>query len=469
MLHQGTRMGQMMASRPTLHETRLGVNSDSVAMMDKLLQITSQLGERQDRSIEKLRNDLKSDIQKEIQTAISNALSNKQILDVGANVPSDSHQNCLASTVLTPTRVFPVTNHQFYDSIGQEERTKLEQNLEALPKENHKILSYVEQANEYIKKLEEEKNGSECRERELRSELKILWTKNEKMHHANRELQEKSNTFREIFLRSGHNEGQVDDPSLISLFVNLRNQIQHISTFYPERLPTDALSQKLIPHQRSLFGSLRVGYDGTDLQFQIRAILFTLVLETLLDDKNFGLEGAGNWKEMQSGLAAFEQALEDGQKEGDGHADIIEWRIRTIRCAASLSKGIDMSKVHNIAKYLYKFLMPLTEPISSINDNKEELGEAFRQIVKLCKDATDFTVILRGCKDGYVVAAHNREVCLDSNLAEPQAKEKRRSAADESGSSEYYVAYCIMGAFIKRKGIDRPNDVVLEKAHVVVY
>lgn len=143
----------------------------------------------------------------------------------------------------------------------------------------------------------------------------------------------------------------------------------------------------------------------------------------------------------------------------------MEWRIGTIKCGSLLKLKDDTPQI--TAKIIQDFMTPLRpQP----QDDAAKIGdkELHEKLLRLCKDAFDFTLTLRGCKDVYRCEFPKNQKPNDDD-SEVQARERRIDSMEGgSGAEERRVLFTISGTLAKYPGGNMEKRLVLEKAHVVV-
>ena len=136
-------------------------------------------------------------------------------------------------------------------------------------------------------------------------------------------------------------------------------------------------------------------------------------------------------------------------------SDITEWRTSTVRCCGWLNT--ERSSPEAAAKRIEMFLAPLQKMSSA--------REAHGGLLKLCTDAFEFALVLRGRKDTYSIQIPAPRTVLVLEEATP-----RLSVWNPSGSEDLeseVIAFAISGALIKRPEYNPKKRIILEKEQVV--
>jgi hypothetical protein len=151
---------------------------------------------------------------------------------------------------------------------------------------------------------------------------------------------------------------------------------------------------------------------------------------------------------------------------GSGHqADAIEWRTNTIKCASLLKLKDETPNM--AAQAIQDFMAPLRSQ-SQEDAAQTTNSELYERLLRLCKDAFDFTLTLRGCKDMYRCEFPKADK-LDPQESEAHARERRMGGTPGSlGTEEDRIAFSISSTLVKYPGGNLKKRLVLEKAHVVV-
>jgi hypothetical protein len=137
------------------------------------------------------------------------------------------------------------------------------------------------------------------------------------LDQANRKLQEQVAKFRDIIMKGSGQSRQVDDSTIITLFVALRQQIQNIAfQFYQVDQRPKGMKQ-LSQRQQEFFSLWRKKLTQPQLRNRVRAMIFELLHDWILGRRCFGLEDFNVHGDLEISLAQFEEALE--KTEGKVH------------------------------------------------------------------------------------------------------------------------------------------------------
>lgn len=120
-----------------------------------------------------------------------------------------------------------------------------------------------------------------------------------------------------------------------------------------------------------------------------------------------------------------------------------------------------------MAQKIQEFLAPIvphTIGRSSRNPN-DRLHDSF---VRLCRDAFNLTLLLRGTKDSYRIEFPEAGSNFDPEDVEPQAWEGCKHQSGIS-SEKATIAFSLSGALVKYPEHSPKERLVLEKAHVVLH
>jgi hypothetical protein len=214
----------------------------------------------------------------------------------------------------------------------------------------------------------------------------------------------------------------------------------------------------------------------------MRAKIWDIVQVWILQRKNFGLDdfSIGTEKpDIERALYMFEAALmgvSEGKRENQVHhpqyvltfflgreADIADWRIRTLRCASLLK--LECSRPKKTAAYIKKFMGPLWPCSPAVPGGAEAADDKLLILVeKMCKDAFNFSMLLRASRDLYRCELPAPR----SRLGEDSAAQAQEPSEDSS-LTEQDIAYAMAPALVKYPLTDPKRRLVLEKAHVIVF
>jgi hypothetical protein len=130
-----------------------------------------------------------------------------------------------------------------------------------------------------------------------------------------------------------------------------------------------------------------------------------------------------------------------------------------MRCAELFNRPPQLPEI--AADAIYNFMLPILPNVKSIEAETDKL------IKKLCDDAYALTILMRKCKDTYVVELPAQNTLMSEfEGAEPQDTER---GGPTTSSESPMIAFCLFGALIKRPEHSPAERMVLEPAHVVQY
>ncbi|KAH9205473.1 hypothetical protein DL95DRAFT_491012 [Leptodontidium sp. 2 PMI_412] len=255
--------------------------------------------------------------------------------------------------------------------------------------------------------------------KKLQSQIEKLESENEAMllglksaDDEKQRLEGQAVVLRGVITKNrGLNGTQVDDNTIATSFMKLRDQIQAIAT------------------------KLCSGKSDKDC---------------------FGLENLGENSEVERGLKNFESAM---NKISQGHEDdVAEWRTQTMRCASFLQ--LESTMPGQTVGAIRHFFAPLW-PQPPTEDKLHAL------VTQLCKDAFSLAMLLRSCKDVYQCEFPPPRSMLTEDT-EPQERELRQEDMSD-GLTDQDIAYNLSGMLVKYPKQDAEKRLVLVKAHVIVY
>lgn len=126
--------------------------------------------------------------------------------------------------------------------------------------------------------------------------------------------------------------------------------------------------------------------------------------------------------------------------------------------------------VDKVAQYMQGAMAPVVKVYSSESSSTKADVELRELYLSLCRDAFNFTLLLRRCRDLYKCESPMPDTKLVSNDADAQDREPSLNGTIEhSNSDDRDIAFVLFGALVKYPELDPEARLVLEKAHVVVY
>ncbi|KAI9647688.1 hypothetical protein NHQ30_004073 [Ciborinia camelliae] len=356
---------------------------------------------------------------------------------------------------------------------GSENTNQLEEDPDGWKKKNQKLeedcRSLKRDKTQDMKTIQELRSQLQQAERDARNyqEIRIQL---DSMTIKNRQLQEQTQTFRDIIINKGSGDiDDVDDNTIIKDFVALREQIQRIVNRYykctedrPRSLNEGRFSKRLEKRRRKFFSMWEGGYTSAQLRNRSRAIIFEILATEILQVPIFGLDGFEKGA-LEHGLVDFELELEHALEQG--HADVSSWRILTMKCASLLQQSQSSKssiQPERVATIILDFMAPLQPHDKKLNNELDEL------LCKLCVCAFKLALTLRKCKDTYKCEIAGTGDRIDEETMEPQ--ESEASEKGRKRDCDMKVAYVISGCLFKvlEVGDIRRERTVLEKAHIVI-
>jgi hypothetical protein len=191
------------------------------------------------------------------------------------------------------------------------------ENLKRINQQLEKERDHLKQSQlQHSKQIRELQSKLNTTEQETRAQLGSMELKN-------RQLQEQTQTFRDIIINKGSSDHDaVDDSTLINEFVSLREQIQRIVLKYYKRAePTqpEPWGSKILEKKQKRFLSMwKKDYTVPQLRSRTRMMVFELLADEILLRQNFGLDdfGAGRKGVLEQELVDLEMALESTLEKG---------------------------------------------------------------------------------------------------------------------------------------------------------
>ncbi|KAI9053982.1 hypothetical protein LZ554_002926 [Drepanopeziza brunnea f. sp. 'monogermtubi'] len=249
---------------------------------------------------------------------------------------------------------------------------------------------------------------------------------------------------------------QIDDQTIAASFVSLRDQIQRISF----KLCSGEVTELIVKDLRQRCPIFLGMKKREQLRNRVRAVLFNVIFDVVLQRKCFGLEGFGQSAELESGLARFEAALL--QLDAGHEAEIVDWRIQTLRCASWM--GLANTSLDQVACKILDLMQPLWPKSDTASDKLLGL------VRRLCNDSLKFVLVLRSSRDSYIceMPAPKSRLTEDSDVQDQELCPDVGSRSQSWTSTDQEVLFPIAGALVKYPEHHAAVRLVLEKAHVVV-
>lgn len=294
-------------------------------------------------------------------------------------------------------------------------------------------------------------------------------------------LKEKEVKFRDIII-SKAGARKVTDQDVITAFSVLRQQVQALArnpTYQVEKIPS--IPSNSTPKMKLFYSFWKKGLIPKDLGFRIRAQIFTLLYDKILDVRCFGLDvnerenpQFKGYGEIERHLQYFEHILASskGLLLNSKHiglmidlrivndALVADWRISTLECISVL--GLPDDYTTYVADKIYNFLAPLT--LAASKTAREDL---WKVILEVCRKAFRLRMMMRMSKEGYECETPDPQaVCLLSQWEHFAEEFGVEGGKAEDRSDE--VAYVLFGALTKDTSNLGGERKVLEKAQVVL-
>ncbi|KAG4025852.1 hypothetical protein MFRU_049g00230 [Monilinia fructicola] len=278
-------------------------------------------------------------------------------------------------------------------------------------------------------------------------------------------LQAQLVNYRDIILkRDGAATREPNDATIIQDFQRLGEGIQRVMAFCtvknPPLRPQDPTQNELI-----LLSYWQCGMSASEIKNRIRGKVFHWLHKSLLLQAYFGLETI-NQGEIEKALVDFEHMIRKSSSDDGAHADFATWRITTLKCAKLLNTK-ESPLPSDTAKQLISFLEPIRIRCNDEASDLVQRDKLEKLLMKLCTDAFDLSMHLRGCRNTYLYDVPRDGEVINTDEAEAQCEEQRQKPGDDKGK-ENIVAYALSGTLVKIAENNPENRVILQKAWVVV-
>lgn len=136
-----------------------------------------------------------------------------------------------------------------------------------------------------------------------------------------------------------------------------------------------------------------------------------------------------------------------------------------MKCAKWLCPNDSDSCVEPYVQTIWNLLSYLRKHYHENAIAEKEKDKLVKLLFRLCTDAYDLTLLLRGCKDVYRCEFPTEGKALNTEDAEPQGEEKKSTKEKVEGE---IVAFSLSGALVRYPEHNPEERIVLEKAHVVL-
>lgn len=286
---------------------------------------------------------------------------------------------------------------------------------------------------------------------------------------------------KEQSLRDGHEK--VSHVTMVSKFLSIRQKIQGISVL-PYYNMDKRLSGAITNSDEDNFFSDQYWGSLTteDRRNRFRAKMFHIMDQCFLIAPTVGLEGyevkeGDETVDVGLGIHLFEKPLDENKGKSFSEPlrrqvlesntpsctvppDLItDWRIATMKCIDKL--GYQSVLPDLISTSIYTFFQPLLS-------NWASEAELQAKIQELCQEALDFRLLMRRCKDFYLVKVpgENGVPLSESECDEEYVHPFGVEGGGNQASDE--IAYTVFGALVKRPELGGDEERVLEPAWVIM-
>ncbi|KAL5326242.1 hypothetical protein ACEPPN_007380 [Leptodophora sp. 'Broadleaf-Isolate-01'] len=305
------------------------------------------------------------------------------------------------------------------------------QRVEALTAENKALGLSRDESARQVKELQFQIEKLESENEDMLLELKSADDEKQR-------LEGQADVLRGMITKNRELNGtQVDDNTIATSFMRLRDQIQGIALkLCSGKSDKDVLQDELSTPQSIYFAHWQGGSSQSQLRNRTRAAIFDMVYNMILRQECFGLENLGENSEVERGLMNFESAM---NRMSQGHEDdVAEWRTQTMRCASFLQ--LESTMPGQTVGAIRHFFAPLW-PQPPAEDKLHAL------VTQLCKDAFSLAMLLRSCKDVYRCEFPPPRSRLTEDT-EPQERELRQEDMSD-GLTDQDIAYNLSGMLVK--------------------
>ncbi|OTA93249.1 hypothetical protein M434DRAFT_31157 [Hypoxylon sp. CO27-5] len=181
-------------------------------------------------------------------------------------------------------------------------------------------------------------------------------------------------------------------------------------------------------------------------------LVFSILWDLIFSRRLFGPGGSKELDGLHSSLELIEYAF---------HNDLPkDWRSASIKCGSFF--GANPTIAFRAMNTIWSFLQPV-----AIKPDAEDKGK--KLLDKLCRDALELNTDLRRSRDIFEVTRGFRgPLEAYTDYADEFASEELGEHTKQAGKPGD-IAYCVFGALVKRTEEKPTEDIVLEKASVVVY
>ncbi|OTA60001.1 hypothetical protein K449DRAFT_384761 [Hypoxylon sp. EC38] len=188
-------------------------------------------------------------------------------------------------------------------------------------------------------------------------------------------------------------------------------------------------------------------------------LVFSILWELIFSRRLFGPGGSQELDDLHSSLEYVEFLLHNNIPK-ENLKEFIDWRSASIKCGSFF--GANPTIACRAMDTIWSFLQPV-----AIKPGAEDKGK--KLLAKLCKDALELNTDLRRSRDIFEVRTGFRgplegHTAYADELASEELGEHTKQAGQPGD-----IAYCVFGALVKRTEEKPTEDIVLEKASVVVY